>query len=146
MWQITGAQCTCGRYPVHAADCMRCICIPLLWPAVPCWQGGLTLLINLPLCCLQGLELLHLSAAHAMSLSCSAALHAGAADCASCVATLLELARLVVQNPSMQLSGPLIFLLNGGEETAMQASHGFISQVECCIAMHFALWHAVQPM
>eukprot|EP00891_Asterochloris_glomerata_P008243 jgi/Astpho2/8243/gw1.00122.200.1_t len=52
----------------------------------------------------------------------------GASDCASCVATLLELARVVVQNPSVQLSGPVIFLLNGGEETAMQASHGFISQ------------------
>ena len=52
------------------------------------------------------------------------------------MATVLELARLVVQNPSMQLSGPVIFLLNGGEETAMQASHGFISQVGCCNAMH----------
>ena len=71
-----------------------------------------------------------------MSLSYSAVLLAGAADCASCVATLLELARLVVQNPSIQLSGPLIFLLNGGEETAMQASHGFISQVGGCNAMH----------
>lgn len=58
------------------------------------------------------------------------------------MATLLELARVVVQNPSVQLSGPVIFLLNGGEETAMQASHGFISQVGLILCS--ALRHGAQ--
>ena len=119
--------------------------ISLLRPTVACRHGRLLFLTRLPLCCLQGLEGLHLSTAHAKSLTHSAASPAGASDCASCVATLLELARVVVQNPSVQLSGPVIFLLNGGEETAMQASHGFISQVGLiCYAVRSALRHGAQ--
>ena len=52
---------------------------------------------------------------------------AGAADCASCVAVLLEIARVLVSDPSITLPGPVLFLLNGGEETLMQAAHGFVS-------------------
>ncbi|KAL3147358.1 hypothetical protein ABBQ32_002840 [Trebouxia sp. C0010 RCD-2024] len=51
----------------------------------------------------------------------------GAADCASCVAVLLELARVLVSDPSIKLPGPVLFLFNGGEETLMQAAHGFVS-------------------
>lgn len=52
---------------------------------------------------------------------------AGAADCASCVAVLLEIARVLVSDPSIHLPGPVLFLFNGGEETLMQAAHGFVS-------------------
>lgn len=44
----------------------------------------------------------------------------GAADCASCVGVLLEVARALVSDPTMTLPGPVLFLLNGGEETIMQ--------------------------
>lgn len=52
---------------------------------------------------------------------------AGASDCASCVAVALEIARTIVSDPiKYTLASPLFVLLNGGEETLMQASHGFM--------------------
>ncbi|DBB01398.1 TPA: hypothetical protein ACH3X1_000064 [Trebouxia sp. C0004] len=48
------------------------------------------------------------------------------ADCASCVAVLLEIARVLVSDPTIQLPGPMLFLFNGGEESLMQAAHGFV--------------------
>jgi hypothetical protein len=51
----------------------------------------------------------------------------GASDCASCVGVALEIARTLVANSSLSLAGPVIFLFNGGEETLMQASHGFMA-------------------
>ncbi|KAL0050880.1 hypothetical protein WJX82_009317 [Trebouxia sp. C0006] len=50
----------------------------------------------------------------------------GAADCASCVAVLLEIARVLVSDPTIQLPSPILFLFNGGEESLMQAAHGFV--------------------
>ncbi|XP_057530899.1 uncharacterized protein LOC130809230 [Amaranthus tricolor] len=50
----------------------------------------------------------------------------GAGDCGSCVASMLELARLMVDsgwNPPR----PIIFLFNGAEELFMLGSHGFIT-------------------
>ena len=43
------------------------------------------------------------------------------------MAVLLEIARVLVSDPSIQLPGPVLFLFNGGEETLMQAAHGFVS-------------------
>lgn len=54
----------------------------------------------------------------------------GASDCASCVGIALEIARTIVANPNLHLSAPVIVLLNGGEETLMQASHGFMASSE----------------
>ena len=63
------------------------------------------------------------------SLCCSATcdhyfqnlrMHAGASDCASCCGVLLELARTVIADRSLHLPAPLVFLLNGGEETFLQ--------------------------
>jgi Peptidase family M28 len=51
----------------------------------------------------------------------------GASDAASCVGIALEMARTIVANSSLPLSSPMIFLFNGGEETLMQASHGFMA-------------------
>ena len=51
----------------------------------------------------------------------------GASDCASCVGIGFEVARTILMNSSIPLYGPLIFLFNGGEETLMQASHGFMA-------------------
>ena len=51
----------------------------------------------------------------------------GASDAASCVGIALEMARTIVANASLPLSSPIIFLFNGGEETLMQASHGFMA-------------------
>ncbi|GJP47019.1 hypothetical protein CLOM_g6251 [Closterium sp. NIES-68] len=51
----------------------------------------------------------------------------GAADCATCVAAMLEVLRLYVEadrTPTV----PLVFLFNGGEEVFMKASHGFITR------------------
>ena len=42
------------------------------------------------------------------------------------MAVLLELARVLVSSPNIQLSAPILFLFNGGEETLMQAAHGFV--------------------
>lgn len=43
------------------------------------------------------------------------------------MAVLLEIARVLVSDPSISLPGPVLFLFNGGEETLMQAAHGFVS-------------------
>ncbi len=50
----------------------------------------------------------------------------GASDCASCVGVGYEVARTLLSNASLPISSPLVFLFNGGEETLMQASHGFM--------------------
>lgn len=52
---------------------------------------------------------------------------AGASDAASCVGVALEVARTLVANASLTLPAPVVFLFNGGEETLMQASHGFMA-------------------
>ncbi|KAL9267183.1 Endoplasmic reticulum metallopeptidase 1-like protein [Drosera capensis] len=50
----------------------------------------------------------------------------GASDCGACVASLLELARLIVDSGWIPPQ-PLIFLFNGAEELFMMGSHGFIT-------------------
>lgn len=51
----------------------------------------------------------------------------GASDCASCVAVALEVARTLATNSKYTIRTPYVFLLNGGEETLMQASFGFMT-------------------
>ncbi|CAF2187120.1 endoplasmic reticulum metallopeptidase 1 [Brassica rapa] len=51
----------------------------------------------------------------------------GAGDCGSCVASLLEIARLVVDS-GWAPPRPIIFLFNGAEELFMLGSHGFMTQ------------------
>ena len=55
-----------------------------------------------------------------------ASIAAGASDCAGCVGVALEVARVAIASPEMQLSVPLMLLLNGGEETVLTAAHGFM--------------------
>lgn len=50
----------------------------------------------------------------------------GASDCASCVGIALEALRALVQG-HQQPRAPVVFLLNGGEETFMQGAAGFAS-------------------
>ncbi|KAL8532777.1 hypothetical protein ACS0TY_009113 [Phlomoides rotata] len=50
----------------------------------------------------------------------------GAGDCGSCVASLLELARLTVDSGWLP-PRPIIFLFNGAEELFMLGSHGFMT-------------------
>ncbi|CAH9132068.1 unnamed protein product [Cuscuta epithymum] len=50
----------------------------------------------------------------------------GAGDCGSCVAALLELARLAIDSGWVP-PRPIIFLFNGAEELFMLGSHGFIT-------------------
>ncbi|KAK3443323.1 endoplasmic reticulum metallopeptidase 1 [Eucalyptus grandis] len=50
----------------------------------------------------------------------------GAGDCGSCVASMLELARLIVDADWMP-PRPIIFLFNGAEELFMLGSHGFMT-------------------
>ncbi|XP_071690909.1 uncharacterized protein [Rutidosis leptorrhynchoides] len=50
----------------------------------------------------------------------------GASDCGSCVASILELARLTIDS-GWAPPKPLIFLFNGAEELFMLGSHGFIT-------------------
>ncbi|KAL3818686.1 hypothetical protein ACJIZ3_004591 [Penstemon smallii] len=50
----------------------------------------------------------------------------GAGDCGSCVASLLELARLTVDSGWIP-PRPVIFLFNGAEELFMLGSHGFMT-------------------
>ncbi|KAI4385299.1 hypothetical protein MLD38_003343 [Melastoma candidum] len=49
----------------------------------------------------------------------------GAGDCASCVASMLELARLAVDSGWIPPK-PIIFLFNGAEELFMLGAHGFM--------------------
>ena len=67
----------------------------------------------------------------------------GAADCASCVGIMLEALRALIHNQPRGggastsgdsgataprgLTAPVVFLFNGGEETFMQAAHGFVA-------------------
>lgn len=54
----------------------------------------------------------------------------GAADCASCVGILLEVLRVLIETAptvSKNLGAPVVFLFNGGEESFMQAAHGFVA-------------------
>ncbi|KDD72594.1 hypothetical protein H632_c3147p0 [Helicosporidium sp. ATCC 50920] len=50
----------------------------------------------------------------------------GASDAASCVGVALEVARTLVADSSRALDAPVVVLLNGGEETLMQAAQGFL--------------------
>ncbi|KAJ4732978.1 Endoplasmic reticulum metallopeptidase 1 [Rhynchospora pubera] len=50
----------------------------------------------------------------------------GAGDCGSCVASMLELARLIVDSKWVPPQ-PIIFLFNGAEELFLLGSHGFIT-------------------
>lgn len=59
------------------------------------------------------------------------ATNAGASDCGSCVAILLEVARTLVANRDAQLAAPIVFLFNGGEETLSQAANGFFASSRC---------------
>ncbi|KAH6555197.1 hypothetical protein KP509_1Z274600 [Ceratopteris richardii] len=49
----------------------------------------------------------------------------GAGDCASCVATMLEAVRLIIDSGWVP-PRPIIFLFNGAEELFMLACHGFM--------------------
>lgn len=51
---------------------------------------------------------------------------AGAADCASCVASMLEVMRYIVDT-NWQPPAPLVFLFNGAEEVFCLGAHGFIT-------------------
>lgn len=51
---------------------------------------------------------------------------AGAADCASCVASMLEVMRYIV-NTNWIPPAPLVFLFNGAEEVFLLGAHGFIT-------------------
>ena len=55
---------------------------------------------------------------------------AGASDCASQIATMLEVARALVADPSVRLVAPVVFLFDGGEETFSQAAHGFTQKYD----------------
>uniref|UniRef100_A0A7C9EJJ1 Peptidase M28 domain-containing protein n=2 Tax=Opuntia streptacantha TaxID=393608 RepID=A0A7C9EJJ1_OPUST len=50
----------------------------------------------------------------------------GAGDCGSCVASMLELARLIIDSGWIP-PRPIIFLFNGAEELFMLGSHGFVT-------------------
>lgn len=60
----------------------------------------------------------------------------GASDCAGCVGVALEAARALVANPDLTLPGPVVFLFNGGEETVLQASHGFMAHSRWPLPAH----------
>ncbi|KAH9315251.1 hypothetical protein KI387_023878, partial [Taxus chinensis] len=50
----------------------------------------------------------------------------GAGDCGSCVASMLEVSRLIIDSGWVPPQ-PIIFLFNGAEELFLLASHGFMS-------------------
>lgn len=52
----------------------------------------------------------------------------GATDDASQIGVMLEAARCIVKNRAVRLATPLIFAMNGGEETFSQAAHGFMEK------------------
>lgn len=54
------------------------------------------------------------------------------------VAVILELARTIVANPSIKLAAPVVFLLNGGEETLSQAANGFFASSRRVLLAVFA--------
>ena len=58
----------------------------------------------------------------------SAVASVGASDDAAPCGIMLELARLVAASPAYSLSSDVILLLNGAEETLMQAAHAFLDQ------------------
>lgn len=41
---------------------------------------------------------------------------------------MLEIIRVMVSDPTIQLAAPLLFLFNGAEEPLLHGSHGFITQ------------------
>ena len=51
----------------------------------------------------------------------------GASDACSCVSVMLELARTIIASREVQLAAPVVFLINGGEETLSQAANGFMA-------------------
>ncbi|WZZ68191.1 hypothetical protein YC2023_079561 [Brassica napus] len=80
--------------------------------------------------------LMRISSMHSLDTDASVLMNAhfdspvnspGAGDCASCVASLLEVARLVVDS-GWAPPQPIIFLFNGAEELFMLGSHGFMTQ------------------
>jgi len=54
----------------------------------------------------------------------------GASDCAACVGVAVEATRAVLaaSDPAAALPADLVLVLNGGEETLLQAAHGYYSQ------------------
>jgi len=50
----------------------------------------------------------------------------GASDCASCVGVAVEVVRALLSSGEFREGDSLTLLLNGGEETLMQAAHGFM--------------------
>ena len=71
----------------------------------------------------------HLDAAQMTCGACT-----GASDCASCVGVALEAARVIAADPSIHLAAPLVFLLNGGEETFSQVQP-LVLQLCCCLGL-----------
>ncbi|KAJ0256056.1 Zn-dependent exopeptidases superfamily protein [Hirschfeldia incana] len=80
--------------------------------------------------------LMRISSMHSLDTDASVLMNAhydspvnspGAGDCGSCVASLLEVARLVVDS-GWAPPQPIIFLFNGAEELFMLGSHGFMTQ------------------
>lgn len=43
---------------------------------------------------------------------------------------MLEVARVLVADPSIRLVAPVVFLFDGGEETFSQAAHGFMQKYD----------------
>lgn len=43
---------------------------------------------------------------------------------------MLEVARVLVADPSIRLVAPIVFLFDGGEETFSQAAHGFMQKYD----------------
>jgi acetylornithine deacetylase/succinyl-diaminopimelate desuccinylase-like protein len=62
--------------------------------------------------------------------ACCAFSNAGASDCASQIATMLEVARALAADPGVRLAAPVVFLFDGGEETFSQAAHGFMQKYD----------------
>lgn len=63
------------------------------------------------------------------------------------VAVILEMARTIVANPAIKLSAPVVFLLNGGEETLSQAANGFFASSRCggsLVGVGLAQWFGWQ--
>jgi len=44
------------------------------------------------------------------------------------VGIILEIGRLMIESPASMLHGPVVLMINGGEETLSQAAHGFMAQ------------------